>query len=115
MNAETKNELLRINQLFEDEKDVSYSELAFLEEHKQEVLDLGDIRLAERAGISEAEFNRGELLQDGEAICAFCGEIFDIDEMKKEVNMGYLCDSCASAIWSRGETLTFEVSTGFNY
>lgn len=58
MNAETKNELLRINQLFEEGKDVSYSELAFLEEHKQEVLDLGDIRLAERAGISEAEWNR---------------------------------------------------------
>ena len=107
MNEITK-ELLRINQLFEEEKDVSYSELAFLEEHKQEVLDLGDIRLAERAGISEAEFNRGELLQDGEAFCAWCGDICEISDMRKETSLGYLCDCCERAIKSRGETLAFE-------
>ena len=105
MNAEVKKELLRINQLFEDEKDVSYSELAFLQDHKQEVLELEDIRLAERAGISEAEWNRGELLADDEAICTWCGEIFDKSELKEELNLGYLCDHCIGAIWSRGETL----------
>ena len=108
MNAEIKNELLRINQLFEDEKDVSYSELAFLEAHKLEVLELGDIRLAERAGISEAEWNRGELLQDGEAFCAWCGDIYEISDMRKETSLGYLCDCCERAIESRGETLVFE-------
>ena len=105
MNTETKKELLRINQLFENEKDVSYSELAFLEDHKQEVLELGDIRLAERAGISEAEWNRGELLTDDEAICAWCGEIYDKTDLQEELDLGLLCDSCIRAIESRGEEL----------
>lgn len=42
------------------------------------------------------------------AICAWCKEEFPIYDMKKEVNLGYLCDSCQRAIESRGEELVFE-------
>ena len=105
MNTETKKELLRINQLFEDEKGVSYSELAFLENHKQDILELGDIRLAERAGISEAEWNRGELLLDNEAFCAWCGDICDKSDLHEDHDLGLLCDHCIRAIESRGEKL----------
>jgi hypothetical protein len=39
--------------------------------------------------------------------CKWCDELFDKSECRYEVNLGWLCDRCQSAIKSRGETLTF--------
>lgn len=36
---------------------VSYGELAFIQDHRQEILEIGDILLAQWAGIDENEFN----------------------------------------------------------
>ena len=44
-----------------DEGECSYGELAYLQDHKQAVLDYGDIHLCEQAGITEEEFNNGKL------------------------------------------------------
>jgi hypothetical protein len=42
------------------------------------------------------------------AKCTFCGEEFEAEELKREVDMGYLCPSCIEAIRSRGEKLCIE-------
>ena len=47
-----------------ENENVSYSELAYLQEHKQEVLNTRDVRLCEWAGITEEEYNKGELNPD---------------------------------------------------
>jgi hypothetical protein len=39
--------------------------------------------------------------------CTWCEDLFDKSECRYEVNLGWLCDRCQSAIMSRGETLTF--------
>lgn len=60
MVTELQEELIRIGKAIE-EGNCSYGELAFLQDHKQEVLEMGDIRLCEQAGITEEEYNKGEL------------------------------------------------------
>lgn len=60
MEKELQEELIRIGKLIE-EGNCSYGELAFLQDHKQEVLEIGDVRLCEQAGITEEEFNNGKL------------------------------------------------------
>lgn len=50
--------LYMIKESIENE-DVSWAELTFLTDHKKEILELGDIRLAEWAGIDEEEYQRG--------------------------------------------------------
>lgn len=40
--------------------------------------------------------------------CEWCGELMPTSEMRKETKLGYLCDTCQSAIESRGEKLTYE-------
>ena len=42
------------------------------------------------------------------ANCAWCNDLFPLDELKKERNMGLLCDECIQAIRSRGEKLVIE-------
>lgn len=42
-------------------EDISMSEIAYLQSHKQAVLDFGDIELAQWADISEDEWNKQEL------------------------------------------------------
>jgi hypothetical protein len=106
MNAEIKKELEAIKKNIEAEC-VSQSELVFLENNKEAVMEYGDIRLAEASGISEEEWNRGYLLTDDEAICSWCGEIYDKTDLQEELNLGLLCDSCIRAIESRGEELNF--------
>ena len=105
MNRDLRKELTRIKNDIYNEVELSYSELAFLQSNKEAVMEYGDIRLAETAGITEEEWNRGYLLTDDEAICAWCGEICDKSELKEELNLGYLCDGCIRAIESRGEEL----------
>ena len=47
-----------------DKGECSYGELAYLQDHKQAVLNYGDIRLCEQAGITEEEYNNGKLNPD---------------------------------------------------
>lgn len=88
MNTEIKNELLRIKEEIEKEC-VSQGEIAYLESHKQEIMELGDIVLAQWAGITEAEWEEGEL-----NTCKFCNEIYEPSELNSE---GY-CSRCARAV-----------------
>ncbi len=47
---------------------------------------------------------------DGEEydFCEWCKELMPIEEMRKEVQLGYLCRNCQMAIASRGEELIYE-------
>ena len=107
MNAEVKKELESIKKSIEAEC-ISQGEIAYLEEHQQDILELEDIELAQWAGITEEEWNRGYLLTDDEAVCAWCGAIYNKSALKEELNLGLLCDSCIRAIESRGEDLVFK-------
>lgn len=42
--------------------------------------------------------------------CAWCREIFEADELVKEVDLGYLCEHCIRALESRGEHLEIEIN-----
>jgi len=55
-----EKELQEIKKSIQDEC-VSQGEIAYLESHKQEVLDTGDIELCQWAGITEEEYNNGKL------------------------------------------------------
>lgn len=57
------DELIEIGKLI-DEGHCSYGELAYLQANKQAVLNYGDPHLCEQAGITEEEYNRGELNPD---------------------------------------------------
>ena len=63
MVTELQKELIQIGQRITDGK-ASWHDLATLQAHKQEVLNMGDIVLCEQAGITEEEFNKGELNPD---------------------------------------------------
>lgn len=63
MVTELEKELIQIGQKITDGT-CSYGELAYLQDHKQEVLDMGDITLCEQAGITEEEYNNGKLNPD---------------------------------------------------
>lgn len=39
--------------------------------------------------------------------CGWCGDVFEEGDMRKEIDFGWLCDTCEAAIKSRGESLTF--------
>lgn len=56
-------ELTEIKKSIENEC-ISYHEISYLQCHKQEVLDTGDVRLCEWAGITEEEYNNGKLNPD---------------------------------------------------
>ena len=60
MVTELQKELIRIGQRITDGT-ASYDDLVKLQSHKQEVLNMGDIVLCEQAGITEEEYNKGEL------------------------------------------------------
>ena len=63
MVTELQKELIEIGKLI-DEGKCSYGELAYLQAHKQAVLNYGDAHLCEQAGITEEEYNKGELNPD---------------------------------------------------
>ena len=54
------------------------------------------------------ELKRIDNNTDDEAICSWCGEIYNKSDLKEELDLGLLCDSCIRAIESRGETLYFK-------
>ena len=68
MNKEIKKELTRLAEMVGQEQELSYSELAFLSEHKKEIIEFGDIWLAEWAGVTEREFNEKKLCEKGRAL-----------------------------------------------
>ena len=41
-------------------------------------------------------------------LCTWCEELYPESELRKEVDLGHLCDHCIMAIHSRGERLTLE-------
>ena len=41
-------------------------------------------------------------------LCLWCGELFPESELRKEIDLGHLCDHCIMAIHSRGERLNLE-------
>ena len=55
MNRETLDTLLDIKTSIEKEN-VSYGEISYLQNHQEEILELGDVVLAEWAGIPEEVF-----------------------------------------------------------
>ena len=63
MVTELQKELIEIGQKI-DRGECSYGELAYLQAHKQAVLNYGDIHLCEQAGITEEEYNNGKLNPD---------------------------------------------------
>lgn len=60
MSKGVKAELNRLAKAIQNGKDLSYSELAFLQDHQKEIYELGDIVLAEWAGIPESEWQFAE-------------------------------------------------------
>ena len=68
-----EKELQEIKKSIQDEC-VSQGEIAYLESHKQEVLDTGDIELCQWAGITEEEYNNGKLnpnMEKAQALAKF--------------------------------------------
>ena len=67
MIEETKEEIIAtldsIKESIENER-ISYGEIFYLQSHQQDVLEYGDINMAQWADISEEEWNRGELYTD---------------------------------------------------
>ena len=47
--------------------------------------------------------------------CAWCNDLFDKSECRKEVDLGWLCGRCEAAIKSRGETLTFKENNYWDF
>lgn len=87
-------------------------------DNKQEISKEFDSPL--QASIAKAGMENGELDADtmlnedenkdeSETIkCAWCGEEFEKSNMKKEKDLGYLCNTCAKGIQSREGKLNFE-------
>ena len=69
-----KEQLEFLQQQIENERDISSGELAFLQSHKQEVLEMGDVRLAEASGITEQEWNEGKLNEPRQIIITVYNE-----------------------------------------
>ena len=63
MITELDKKLIQIGQKITDGT-ASYEDLAILQSHKRKVLEMGDIVLCEQAGITEEEYNKGELNPD---------------------------------------------------
>lgn len=89
MNKKVLEELNRLKEVIENEEGISYSEIAYLQDHKEEVLSLGDVRLCEWAGITEAEWEKGELNNEKfyvgrEVIISECTDDEDLNEFTSQ-------------------------------
>ena len=60
--------------------------------------------------ISATEQSAIRRRQNGDAwfLCTWCEELFPESELRKEADLGHLCDRCIAAIHSRGERLSLE-------
>lgn len=63
-----------------------------------------------RNGETEAETFEDYLenITDKNGSCEWCGEEFDKSELQEEVDLGFLCRQCISAITSRGEEIALK-------
>lgn len=68
-----------------------------------------------KAGMENGELDADTMLNEDEdkdeletIKCAWCGEEFEKSNMKKEKDLGYLCNTCAKGIQSREGKLNFE-------
>lgn len=52
---------------------------------------------------------------EDEVECTWCNELFDKDQCRYEVDLGWLCGRCEAAIKSRGETLTFRENNYWDF
>lgn len=52
---------------------------------------------------------------EDEVECTWCEDLFDKSECRYEINLGWLCSRCQSAIMSRGETLTFREGSYWDF
>ena len=57
--------------------------------------------------VLEARYSDNTIELDEQVECQWCHGMFERCDLRKETNMGYICDACARAIESRGEELTF--------
>ena len=92
MEKELQEELIRIGKAIE-EGNCSYAELAFLQDHKQEVLEIGDIRLCEQAGITEEEYNNGKLnpnMEKAQALTKFLGISIEELEIPEDTELPFV-------------------------
>ena len=68
--------------------------------------------LKEDSSVTDEPLTESEAYPDEDdeetAICQWCDSEYPISELKNEVDLGYLCPTCISAIKSRGEKLKFE-------
>ena len=81
--------LNRIKEEIENEEGISYSEIHFLQCNKEIIMELGDIVLAQWAGITEAEWNKGELNNEKyyvgrEVIISGCTEDEELNEFTSQ-------------------------------
>ena len=63
------------------------------------------------AAKAKAENREIEIIDEsGDAcrLCNWCGDLFPESILREETALGHLCDQCASAIRSRGESLTLK-------
>ena len=78
-----------------EHKDEKLSEKLFTPEEQEEYG-------VDEEGYYEDHGRWGRLVQ-----CGWCEDLCDQDECRYEVNFGWLCDRCQSALWSHGEKLHF--------
>lgn len=52
---------------------------------------------------------------ENEVECTWCNDLFNKDECRYEVNLGWLCSRCEAAIKSRGETLAFRENNYWDF
>lgn len=89
---ETKEEIIAtldsIKESIENEC-ISYGEIFYLQSHQQDVLEYGDINMAQWADISEEEWNNGELYTD---FLDDLDKVYDLLTISKEEFLdSYLC------------------------
>ena len=99
-NQDVYAELERISKAIENEEDISYGELFFLQNHKKEIREMGDIRLAEFAGIPENEWNENHKARKS---------------MKKSVNEDNNLQQIFDDAFSGGTIPAFETANGVMY
>lgn len=52
---------------------------------------------------------------EDEVECTLCQDLFDKAQCKKELNLGWLCDRCASGLIARGEQPVFKENTYWDF
>lgn len=86
------------------------------EEHIEELKEISgnsDHHVASEEPITLHEDE--EEMDEDTVECTWCNDLFDKDQCRYEVNLGWLCSRCEAAIKSRGETLTFKENNYWDF